>query len=409
MPRPQFDPEGDAYLPRPWALVLALLLVLGCSPPPRPLSWTIDFAPPGLRTRTAVVRTEIREGGCAGPARYSSDARPGMPGEVPPRLPRGRWGFAAEAFTDACVRIASDCQAIDLPGPTSVTTTLRPVTEAPACEASECSAGSCARPDAGTDARIDAGVPVDARDGGRDAFCPDAPRDGGAPLRPTLPCGSTYVTERSILDALEVTSGTLTPIADYYHRDGICGSGCREPVIRLSAGTVLTTRISMVSEVSLLAARETGGGSFSMTVCGMPYVGPISVNGSGDPGLNNLPAEGTAPIATMGECDLTISVTGGTLTIRRFDVACHPSSGPVVNVSIDGMPSRTLPAPANAVLSWSATGATSCDGSGAWSGPQHMTGSIPLLDLCAGRYSYALSCNYRGGTAVIDIAELTVE
>ena len=65
--------------------------------------------------------------------------------------------------------------------------------------------------------------------------------------------------------------------------------------------------------------------------------------------------------------------------------------------------------PASAVLAWSATGASQCQAMGAWSGVQRLSGSLPLLGLCAGTYSYALSCVGPGGETTVDIAELTVE
>ncbi len=353
------------------------------------------------------MHTEIREGGCDGTPRYQSDLRPGALAELPPVLRPGRWGFAAEARTDTCLRFAGDCDELVLPGPTRVASTLHALAESAVCDAPACTSGACAMPDAGLDAAV---APLDVAMVPRDAAaCPDAPRDAGTPLLPYLPCGSTLVTDGELLAALEVRSGSLTPIADFYHRDGLC-SGCTDAVIQLAAGTELRGHFASVREISLLVARQPGGGSLALEVCGRPYSGPTSLAASGDPGFNNIPAEGTAPIAETGECDFVIRATGGVVTIRRFDVACHvPAEPPTVSVLVDGMESRTLAAPASPVLSWSTTGVRSCEAMGAWSGTQHVMGSIPLLDLCAGRYSYALSCLGPGGATVIDIAELTVE
>jgi hypothetical protein len=392
-------------------IATGFLAVAGCSPSPRALSWTIELESPALRSRVSLVHAEIREGGCEGPVRYASEVRTGDPVPTPPVLRRGTWGFAAEARSATCGRVAERCDAVMLPGVSRVASVLREVTETPVCAPEACTAGVCRGDDAGIPP-TDAGTtphdaPVVVRDTGP---CPDAGREPGSGLRPSLPCGSTLVTEGALLDALEVTSGTLTPIADFYHRDGICGSGCREPVIQLASGTEVRARFAMVREISLLVARQPGGGNLTMEVCGRSYFGPSSLSGSGDPGFNNLPAEGTAPIAERGECDLVIRATGGVVTIRRFDVACHVASGPpAVSVTVDGMERRAVTAPASAVLAWTATDAVSCEASGSWSGLRRLSGTRPLLDLCPGRHTYALTCTGPTGASTIDIAELTVE
>jgi hypothetical protein len=384
-----------------------LLALAACSPSPRALSWSVELASPELRGRVELVHTEIREGGCGGPARYASEVRPGERVPTPPVLRPGRWGFAAEAHAVDCVRLAADCDELTLPGPTSVASRLSAMAEEPACAPGACSAGACAGSDAGLDAAGASDAPAPPRDVG---VCPDAGPLPATPLRPSFPCGSTLVTEGIVTEALEVESGSITAVPDYYHRDGICGSGCREPVLRLAAGTVLRGRFSFVRELSLLVAREPGGGELTLEVCGRPYFGPASLAGSGDPGFNNVPAEGTTSIADAGECDFVIRATGGTVTIRRFDVACRAASGPpVVSVTIDGMESRSVVAPASAVLAWTVSGASSCEAMGAWRGPQRMTGTLPLLDLCVGRRSFALTCTGPDGVSSTDIAELVVE
>lgn len=404
-PAPQLESRPPSGIGT--ALLAGVALAAGCSPPPRALSWSIELASPELRDRVELVHAEIREGGCGGPARYASEVRVGERVPTPPVLRPGRWGFSAEARTADCVRVAGDCDELTLPGPTSVTSRLAAVTEEPACEAGGCTAGACAGADAGIDAASAADSSAILRDVGA---CPDAGPLPATSLRPSFPCGSTLVTEAIVGEALEVESGSITAIPDYYHRDGICGSGCREPVIRLAAGTVLRGRFSFVRELSLLVAREPGGGNLTLEVCGRPYAGPSSLSGSGDPGFNNVPAEGTTSIAETGECDFVIRATGGTVTIRRFDVACRaPAGPPSVSVTIDGMESRTLVAPASAVLEWSVRGASSCEAMGAWRGPQRMTGTLPLLDLCVGRRSFALTCTGPDGASSVDIAELTVE
>jgi len=400
--------------PRACASIGLFVSVLSsCSPGPRALSWTVELDSPELRGVIEIVRAEIREGGCDGPARYGSDVRPGARVPVPPVLRPGRWGFSAEALDTSCTRVAGDCDELVLPGPTSVRSLVRDLPDEPTCDASACSAGICARPDAGTrvddawsgtDAGLDAPTRPDA------GPCPDS---GGAPtsgLAPFLRCGSNFVTEGAVTDSFEIVSGSIRAIPDFFHRDGICG-GCTDPVIELASGTVIRGRMAAVRDFSLLVARQMGGGNLTIEVCGRPYFGPESLSStSPDPGFNNIPSEGTLPISDTGECEFVIRATGGVVTIRRFDVPCHPVMGPpVVSVTIDGMERSTRPGPASAVLAWSATGASQCQAMGAWSGVQRLSGSLPLLGLCAGTYSYALSCVGPGGETTVDIAELTVE
>lgn len=49
-------------------------------------------------------------------------------------------------------------------------------------------------------------------------------------------------------------------------------------------------------------------------------------------------------------------------------------------------------------LTWSASAADSCSASGAWSGPQPTSGSLPVSRSAVGTYGYALSCTGPGGT-----------
>ncbi|MBX7197441.1 MAG: hypothetical protein K1X94_35680 [Sandaracinaceae bacterium] len=389
------------------------LLAAGCASSARPLTWTVELEAPELRGVITIVRAEIREGGCEGRARYGVDARVGARVPTPPVLSPGRYGFSAEALDASCVRVAGDCQELTLPGPTSVVSHVRDVTDTPVCADGACSGGVCTRPDAGiveTDAGDrDALMPTDAARPDAGA-CPDAGATISS-LRPFLACGSHYVTESVVTDAFEVRSGTLTPISDFFHRDGICGSGCREPVLQLASGTEIRARVAGVSEVSLLAARQMGGGQLTIEVCGHAYFGPASLSASSpDPGFNNLPSEGTAPIAESGECELVIRATGGVVTLRRFDMPCRSVSGPpTVSITVDGAERVTRPGPTSAVLAWTASGASQCEAMGAWSGVQHLEGSLPLLGLCAGTHSYALSCVGPTGETTVDIAEVVVE
>ena len=93
--------------------------------------------------------------------------------------------------------------------------------------------------------------------------------------------------------------------------------------------------------------------------------------------------------------------------------ASGPGNPPVVppTVSIQVVPA-SVAVGANAALTWSSTGATSCVASGAWSGaePVASTTGAPatVSQSSAGSYSYALACSGAGGsasaTAVLTVA-----
>lgn len=374
----------------------AAVLLPSCAPPPRDLSWMIELESSALLARTAVVRTEILEGGCAGTARYSADVRPGEDAPLPPVLARGRWGFSAEAYDTDCVLVADDCDELELPGPTRIASLLRGAAAIPACSPSECSSGSCARPDAG--------VPSDAGPA-RDAQWPDTgPRDGGPALLPYLPCGGTTV--EGIDRYFEVVAGSVSHVP-LVHRDGICPSDCTDEVLRLESGTTIEGHFAFASTFAVLAARQSGAGSVVIEVCGAPFSSD-DLAGSGTAGLETWPDPPRA-VPSAGECPFRITASGGPISIYRFDLDCRtPSAPPVVDVKVNEMDGVvTLAAPATTVVSWSSTEATSCVGSGDWAGPRPTVGSSPLLDLPPGRWVFGLECTNALGTGT-DTAILEV-
>lgn len=384
------------------AALAALALASGagaCTRPPHGLSWTIAFERDVLRTRASLVRAEIRAGGCGGAPAYVSEVRPGERASVPPLLPPGRWGFAAMAVSDTCVRFGSACDEVTLPGPTSIASVIGDATEVTECAAATCSAGACPRPDAGVDAGALPGTDA-GRDGGR-SWSDAGPRDGGPALRPPLPCGSTW--EADVDPYFEVT-GSVSRV-NVVHNDGIC-SGCTDEVLRLADGTTVALRFAFADDFSPLAVRQSGAGTARIDVCGTSYT--CSMSGSGTAGFENIPHGGcsagaSSAVTTTGECTVRITAMGGPVAFRRFDVGCRTASGPpVVDVRLDGDEMLVRPGPASAVLTWSADQAVSCTASGpGWVGPQPVRGSVPVLDLWPGVHTFSLAClgpDGRGGT-----------
>ncbi len=379
---------------------VALLAALagGCRPS---VSWTIRFDPESLASRAVLVRAEIREGGCSGPARYSSELSRGeRVAPVPPVLGSGRWGFAAAAIDDGCVRFASVCEEVSFPGPSVVALVLVPTAEASFCGAGVCAAGVCAGPDAGT--MPDAGERLDAAidDVGLDAPARDAnwsdagPLDLGPQLLPYLPCGSTL---ESGMDPYLTITGSVTRMG-LVHRDGLC-TDCTDEVMRLASGANIEGHLAFASTFELLVARQAGAGTLSIEVCGAPF-SSASLLGAGTAGFETMPYTPT-PVTTSGECPFRISASGGPVSIRRFDLGCRTATAaPVVDVQIDGMDGIvTQPAPASVMLTWSATEANACVGmGGTWSGPQPLTGAIPLLHLSPGDFTFRLDCTNGVGT-----------
>lgn len=363
-------------------MLATALAVSGCALPPRELSWTVEFDTPSLLARARLVRTEIRAGGCGGVARYSSDARPGTPATVPPALEPGRWGFAAEAFSGGCARFAGDCDELVLPGPTRVASMLTGIPDEPACGASDCSDGACARPDAG----VDAAVPPDI-DAGRDAgrIWPDTgPRDPGPPLVPALPCTSPVGAD--IAPYVEVDPGGT-----------ISFPATPGDVMELTDGTTIHIHFSFRDVFSPFTFLHVGNGSFDVSGCGFAYT--CSSPTSGGDGFESLPngrcTSSVSAVPTAGECEVAITARGGPVAFRRLDAECGriATTPPVVDVRLDGMDSLSLPAPASAVLSWTATQAVSCVGTGTgWAGPQPASGSLALVDFLPAPHTFTLVC-----------------
>lgn len=389
------------------ALLLALsglaLIASGCRPR---VGWTISFDPSSLADRAEVVHAEIRAGGCTGAPSYVTEVRRGTSvGPVPPVIGSGRWGFAADARDTSCGVFASACQEVDLPGPSQVTLVLHEITPFAACDVASCSSGICSRGDASVsrDAATSSDAGHDA--GARDANWQDTgPPNVGAAELPYLACGSTL--EDAIDPFIRVVTGSVAHVP-IMHRDGICSTTCTEEVLRLADGTTIEGHFAQSSTFELLAAREPGGGTATIEVCGAAF-GSVSMAGSGTPGFESIPYT-SITVSSTADCTWRLSASGGSVAIRRFDHGCvTPSGMPTVDVKIDGMDGiHSATAPASAMLTWSTTEASSCVGSGTWSGPRPPSGSVPLLHLVPGDYTFALDCANSAGTGT-DSATLQV-
>ncbi|HTD72011.1 MAG TPA: PQQ-binding-like beta-propeller repeat protein [Steroidobacteraceae bacterium] len=85
---------------------------------------------------------------------------------------------------------------------------------------------------------------------------------------------------------------------------------------------------------------------------------------------------------------LTCSGAGGSTANSATLTVSAPT--PIVSISLS--PS-TISTDHTATLTWSASNASSCAASGAWSGLQPVTGSTTVGQLIPGNYTYALSCS----------------
>ncbi len=122
----------------------------------------------------------------------------------------------------------------------------------------------------------------------------------------------------------------------------------------------------------------------------------------------------TGAVATSGSQKVT-QVSAGSYS---YTVTCSGAGGSTANsatltvnvptpvVSIAVSPS-SISTDHNATLTWSASNASSCAASGAWSGPQTVTGSITVEQPTPGSYPYTLSCS-NGSQSASNSAALTV-
>jgi outer membrane protein assembly factor BamB len=133
-------------------------------------------------------------------------------------------------------------------------------------------------------------------------------------------------------------------------------------------------------------------------------------------GASDCSASGawTGAVATAGKQTVT-QISAGSYS---YTVTCSGSGGSTANsatltvnvptpiVSIALSPS-SISTDHAATLSWSASNASSCAASGAWSGPQAVSGSLTVGRQVPGSYTYTLSCS-NGPHSATNSALLTV-
>jgi hypothetical protein len=101
----------------------------------------------------------------------------------------------------------------------------------------------------------------------------------------------------------------------------------------------------------------------------------------------------TAPVTAKTTYSLACTGPGGSAS----QSATVSVTQPVPTVSISAIAS-TIPKNTGTTISWSSANATACAASGAWSGSQSLSGSIPTGNLASGQ-TYTLNCTGAGGTA----------
>jgi hypothetical protein len=101
----------------------------------------------------------------------------------------------------------------------------------------------------------------------------------------------------------------------------------------------------------------------------------------------------TMPAMAVGNYNLTASYLGVTgqyfPSSASFTLTVNP---PAPTVAISVTPA-TITLGQSSTLTWSSTNATTCNASGAWTGLQSASGSIPVTPTSAGMFSYTLNCS----------------
>ena len=106
---------------------------------------------------------------------------------------------------------------------------------------------------------------------------------------------------------------------------------------------------------------------------------------------------GFLQLAAAAACLLLASCGGGGGGTSTTSSSTNPAASNPPIVSLSFAPPSVAAGQAT-TLSWSATDATSCTASGAWTGDQSTSGSV-IITTIAGSYTYSLTCTGAGGTA----------
>ena len=95
----------------------------------------------------------------------------------------------------------------------------------------------------------------------------------------------------------------------------------------------------------------------------------------------------------------------GFIQADKTGIAAGSSGAPVISASLNP---TTIAAGGSSTYMWSVTNATTCTASGAWSGTQSLSGTLPITQSTAGMYNYTLTCSNNDGGQSIDTEVLTV-
>lgn len=157
------------------ASFLALVGSAACDIGPEALSWRVRFACAEAASDVEAVELSIVEGGCEGDnVRYRVRRKRDATAPVdPPTLPKGRYGFRAEALDAEGKVRASGCDPLELPAEVSVEVVM----DGPACDALSLDGGRDGDAGGGPGTMRDAAAPEAGRDAS-DSGRPDRDGDG---------------------------------------------------------------------------------------------------------------------------------------------------------------------------------------------------------------------------------------
>jgi len=212
----------------------------------------------------------------------------------------------------------------------------------------------------------------------------------------TATCGA------GLADALAAVDDALRPIAAIAAPSAIAAG---QPVTLSAGGSA--------------AACGRGVAGYAWSILGSPAGSPslTSLSGAATT-LNGAPASGTVTVQLVvtdgqGLTDTATIVIGpnsatGTAPVSAGTTACLAAVTPPAPQVTVSLSQTTVTVGESATLSWAATDAEGCTASGAWSGTELTSGTLPLTPAAAGTLTYTLSCTGTGGSAA-GSATLTVD
>ena len=173
---------------------------------------------------------------------------------------------------------------------------------------------------------------------------------------------------------VRIAGGALALLSMVAGCGGGSGGGSSEPppvtTISLTPSTIATGQSSVLTWSSTGASQCSASGA---------WTGAVAVSGS---------QRVTQVSAGSYSYTVTCSGAGGSAASSATLTVNVPT--PVVSIAVS--PS-SISTDHTATLTWSASNASSCAASGAWSGPRTVTGSITVGQPTPGSYPYTLSCS----------------